>query len=167
MRSRSGRVIKPPAYLDDYVLLTDDSDENLTYRETMESSLESEWIETTQKEYNELNENKTWVLFLLHPGPKAIESRWVFKIKRHDDGIIEKFKARFVVQGFSQVFGSNYDESFAPTAQVCTLRISFGLDASLSTFVFQLDVRSAFLNAKLNDELYIEQPNCWLRASWG
>ena len=78
LRSRSGRVIKPPAYLDDYVLSTDDGDEDLTYREAMKSSLKSEWIEATQKEYDALIENKTWVLSPLPPGRKAIGSRWVF-----------------------------------------------------------------------------------------
>ena len=164
LRSRSGRVIKPPAYLDDYVLLTDDGDENLFYREAMKSSLKSEWIEATQKEYDALIENKTWVLSPLPLGRKAIGSRWVFKIKRHDDGTIEKFKVRFVAQGFSQVFGNDYDETFAPTAKLCTLRICFALAASWSTFVFQLDVRSAFLNANLSDEIYIEQPEGFAQA---
>ena len=71
LRSRSGRVIKPPAYLDDYVLLKGDSDEKLTYREAIKSSLKSGWIEATQKEYNALIENKTWVHSLLPPGRKA------------------------------------------------------------------------------------------------
>ena len=154
-RSRSGRVIKPPAYLDDYVLSTDDSDENLTYCEAMKSSLESEWIEANRKVYKALIANNTWVLSPLPPGRKAIGSQWVFKIKRHDDGTIEKFKARFVAQGFSQVFGSNYDEIFATTAKLCTLRICFALAASWSAFVFQLNVRSAFLDANLSDEISI------------
>ena len=164
MRSRSGRVIKPPAYLDDYVLLTDDGDENLTYREAMKSSLKSEWIEATRKKYDALIENETWVLSPLPPGRKAIGSRWVFKIRRHDDGTIEKFKARSVAQGFSQVFGSDYDETFAPTAKLCTLRTCFALAASSSTFVFQLEVLSAFLNANLSDEIHIEQPEGFAQA---
>ena len=57
-----------------------------------------------------LIECKTWTLSPLPPGRKAIGSRWIFKIKRHEDGTIEKFKTRFVAQGFSQVFGSDYDE---------------------------------------------------------
>ena len=95
------------------------------------------------------------------PGRKAIGSRWVFKVKRHDDGIFRNFKARFVAQGFSQIFGSNYDEIFAPTA---TLRIRFALAASWSTFASQLDVRSAFLNANFIDEIYIEQPEGFAQA---
>ena len=138
LRSRSGRVMKPPVYLDDYVLLTDDGDENLTYREAMKSSLKSEWIEATQNEYDALIENKTWVLSPLPPGRKALGSRWVFKIRRHDDGTIEKFKARFVAQEFSQVFGSDYDKTFAPTAELCTLRICFALAASWSDFCFSV-----------------------------
>ena len=70
-RSRIGRVIKPSAYLDDYVRLTDDSDKNPTYREAMKSSLESEWIEATRKEYNALIHNKTWVFFPISPAPKS------------------------------------------------------------------------------------------------
>ena len=100
----------------------------------------------------------------LPPGRKAIGNRWVFKIKRHDDGTSEKFKARFVAQGFSQGFGSNYDETFAATAKLCTLRFCFALAASWSTFVFQLDVRSAFLNANFSDENYIEQPEGFAQA---
>ena len=97
-QSRSGSVIKPPAYLDEYVLLTDDSDDNLTYREAMKSSLKSEWIEATREEYNALIENKPTVLSPLPPGRKAIGRRWDFYIRRHNDGTIEKFKARFVAQ---------------------------------------------------------------------
>ena len=77
----------------------------------------------------------------LPPCRKAVGSRWVVKTKRHDDGTIEKFKAGFVAQGFSQAFGSDYDETFAPTAKLCTLCICLALAASWSTFVFQLDVR--------------------------
>ena len=130
LRSRSGSVIKPAAYLDDYVLLTDDSDENLT--------LDRSYSKGVQCAHG--------------------ECRWVFKIRRHDDKTIEKIKARFVAQGCSHDFGSDYDEIFAPTAKLCTLRIRFALAASWSTFVFQLDVRSAFLNGNLSDEIYIEQP---------
>ena len=98
------------------------------------------------------------MLFRLPPARKAIGSRWVFKIRRHNDGTIETFKARPVTQGFSQVFGSDYDETFAPTAKLCTLSICFAFAASWSTFVFHLDTRSAFLNANLSDEIYIKQP---------
>ena len=130
----------------------------------MKSSLKSEWIETTRKEYNALIENKTWVPPPLPPGRKAIGSRWVFEIRRHDDGTIEKFKARFVAQGFSQVFGSDYDETFAPTAKLCTLIICFVLAASWSTFVFQIDVHLAFVHANLSDEIHIEQPEGFAQA---
>ena len=96
-----------------------------------------------------------WVLSPHPPGQKAIKSRWRFKIK---DGTIEIFKARFVAQGFSQVFGSDYEESFAPTAKLCTLRNCFALAVSGTTFVVQFDVRSALLNVNLSDDIYIEQP---------
>ena len=147
---------------------TDDSDENLTYREAMKSSPKSDWVEATRKEYNALTGNKTWVLSPLAPVLKAIGIRWFFKIKRHDDGTTGKFKARFVGQGFLQVYGSDYDETFAPIAKLCTLRICFAVAASWSTFVFQSDVHAAFLadlsymeftwkNLHL-DAMYIDQP---------
>ena len=96
-----------------------------------------------------------WVLSSHPPGQKANESRWGFKIK---DGTIEIFKTRFVAQGFSQVFGSDYDETFAPTAKLCTLRNCFALAVSWTTFVVQFKVRSALLNANSSDDFYIEQP---------
>ena len=96
-----------------------------------------------------------WVLSSHPPGQKAIESRWGFKIK---DVTIEIFKSRFVAQGFPQVFGSDYDETFAPIAKLCTLRNCFALAVSWTTFVVQFDVRSALLNANLSDDIYIEQP---------
>ena len=83
-------------YLNDYVLSTDDSDENLTYREALMSSHKSDWNEATRKSYNALIENNTWLLSPLRSCRKAIGSRWAIKIERHDDGSIEKFKARFV-----------------------------------------------------------------------
>ena len=83
----------------------------------MKSSPKGEWIEASRKEYNALTENKTCVLSPIPSGRKANGSLWVFKIKRHCDGTIEKFRARFVAQGFFQVFGTNYDETFAPTAK--------------------------------------------------
>ena len=94
----------------------------------------------------------------LPPGQKAIGCRWVFEIKQPNDSTIEKFNSRFVAQGFSHVFGSDYNETFEPNAKLCTLRIWFALAAFWSIFVLQLDVRSAFLNANLSDEIYIEQP---------
>ena len=74
LRSRRGKFIKPPGYLDDYVLSTNDSDENLTYREAMESSLESECIESTREMYNALIENKTWMLSPLPRVEKQLEA---------------------------------------------------------------------------------------------
>ena len=88
-RTRSGRVITPPAYLDDYALFADDSDENLSYREAMKSSLKCEWIEPTREEYKALIENKTWVLSPLHTSRKTIAIGPVgFQNRQHDDGTI-------------------------------------------------------------------------------
>ena len=84
----------------------------------MKSSLKSEWIETTRNEYNALIEIKTCVLSLLPPGRKTIGSRWGFKIKRDDDGTIEKFKARFVAKGFCKFLGTI-------TIQLLRLRLNF------------------------------------------
>ena len=108
-------------------------------------------------------ENKTWVLSSF-PGPKSNWKPVGFKKKRHDDRAIENFKACFVAQAFFQVFGSDYDKIFAPTAKLCNLRICFALAASWSTFDFQLDVPSALLNANLSDEIYIEQPDGFAQA---
>ncbi|GKD43140.1 retrovirus-related pol polyprotein from transposon TNT 1-94 [Tanacetum coccineum] len=97
-------------------------------------------------------------LFEIEPKKIAIGSKWVFKNKKDEHGIVTKNKARLVAQGYSQEEGIDYDETFAPVARMEAIRIFLAFATYMNFIVFQMDVKSAFLNGKLKEEVYVKQP---------
>jgi len=94
----------------------------------------------------------------LPEGQKPIGVRWVYKTKTNQDGNVEKYKARLVAKGYSQQEGIDYEEVFAPVARIDTIRLIIALEAQNHWKIYQMDVKSAFLNGYLEEEVYIEQP---------
>ena len=88
--------------------------EPITLKEAMVSPNAKEWQQAADLEYESLLENETWDLVDLPRGRKAEESRWVFKVKHHSDGQVERYKCRLVAKGYSQMYGTDYDETFSP-----------------------------------------------------
>ena len=131
--------------------------EPTNYSEAMRSPESKQWKEAMEQEYQSIMVNKTWTLTTIPPGRNAIKSKWVFKAKLKEDGTIERFKARLVAQGFSQRYGIDYDETFSPVASKTTIRILIGLRAQ-GWVVQQIDVDTAYLNANIDADLYITQP---------
>ena len=105
-----------------------------------------------------LRVNKTWVLSPLPPGRKAIGCKWVLRIKKGVDGSVEKFKARLVAKGYAQKEGLDFNETFAPVAKMTSIRTLLALAAQYGLEVHQMDVKTAFLNGDLEEEIYMEQP---------
>src|ERR1700722_13178988 len=103
-------------------------------------------------------ENRTFELVQLPPGQKAIGSYWVFKVKKNADGSVERYKARVVAQGFAQHSGFDYTETFAPTPKWPALRAILALAALEDLHLESVDISSAFLNRKLEEEVYMHQP---------
>jgi hypothetical protein len=89
---------------------------------------------------------------------KSIGSRWVYKVKLNSDGSIEHFKARLVVKGYSQIFGIDYEETFAPVTQYDSFRLILALAAHLNLELAQADVKSAFLHRNLKEDIWILSP---------
>ncbi|WJZ88203.1 hypothetical protein VitviT2T_007528 [Vitis vinifera] len=102
--------------------------------------------------------NQTWELVDLPPGSKPIGCKWVFRRKYHIDGMIQTFKARLVAKGFKQRECIDYFDTYAPVARTTSIRILFALASIHNLFVHQMDVKTAFLNGNLNEEVYMEQP---------
>jgi hypothetical protein len=109
-------------------------------------------------EMKSIEENGTWCLADLPPGCRAIGLKWVFKVKRDAKGDVVKHKARLVVKGYAQRRGIDYDEVFAPVARLDSVRLLIALAAQEGWKVHHLDVKSAFLNGDLQEEVFVEQP---------
>ncbi|XP_020270654.1 LOW QUALITY PROTEIN: uncharacterized protein LOC109845793 [Asparagus officinalis] len=118
-----------------------------------------------QSELAALEANHTWSLTSLPPGKKPIGCRWVYKIKRHSDGTIERFKARLVAKGYTQLEGLDYHDTFSPTAKMITVRCLLALAAAQNWSLHQLDVNNAFLHGDLHEEIYVS--TSWSSATRG
>lgn len=93
---------------------------------------------------------------------KVIGLKWVCRIKYNQNGSIEKYKARLVAKGYSQQLGIDDDQTFAPVVRMETIRTVLAIATQLKLQVFQLDVKSAFLNGELEEEIYVEQPQGYM-----
>lgn len=123
-----------------------------------EAQKDPKWVEAMQIEYDSIMKNRTWSLVDRPLKRKVIGTKWIYKLKYKADGTMEKYKARLVVKGFAQVEGFDFQETFAPTAKMTTIRLVLALAAHEQWPVYQMDVKSAFLNGNLEEEVYIEQP---------
>ncbi|GKE80893.1 zinc finger, CCHC-type containing protein, partial [Tanacetum coccineum] len=102
--------------------------------------------------------NNTWELSDLPFGSKAIRCRWVFRIKYHTDGSIQTFKARLVIQGFSQRKGADYFDTYAPLARITLIRVLFALALIYNLPIHQMDAETVLLNSDLDEQVYMKQP---------
>ncbi|KAE8731219.1 Detected protein of unknown function [Hibiscus syriacus] len=116
------------------------------------------WREVVFEELKALKKNDTWDLTPLPEGKRSIGSKWVFTIKYHTDGSVERYKARLVARGFTQTYGLDYKETFAPVAKLNTVRVLLSLAANLDCTLRQFDVKNAFLNGELEEEVFMEVP---------
>eukprot|EP00253_Pinus_taeda_P010962 PITA_10962 len=119
---------------------------------------DKKWIEAMDEEMNATERNKTWDLVELPKGKEVIGVKWVYKTNSNDEGKIERHKARLVVKGYKQQYGRDYEETFAPVARMETVRGVLSIAAQNKWKVYQMDVKSAFLNGVLKEEVYVEQP---------
>ena len=111
-----------------------------------------------QTEIRALEDNGTWELADLPEGKKALGSRWIYKIKYHADGSVERLKARLVVFGNHQVEGIDYSETFAPVAKMSIVRTFLAVAAVRGWILHQMDVHNAFLHGDLTEEVYMKLP---------
>ena len=109
------------------------------------------WKLAAEEELRALKENKTWEITNLPRGKKAVGCRWIFTPKFNPDGSIDKYKARLVAKGYTQTYGIDYEETFAPVAKFSTINILLSIAANLDWSLHQLDIKNAFLNGDLEE----------------
>lgn len=135
----------------------------ISLRDARERSDWLQWKNAVESEYASLIHNKTWVLCKLPPNRKTISCKWVFKLKRKANGDIEKYKARLVARGFTQEKGFDFNETYSPTARLTTFRVLMSMANHFGYFVHQMDVKCAFLNGSIQEEIYMEQPEGFVK----
>ncbi len=126
--------------------------------ETLTCENSKEWECAMQEEYDSLMTNNTWTLVPLPGGRKPVSCKWVFKIKQGTNGEVERYKARLVARGFTQTYEVDYNETFAPVAKFMSICCILALAALEDMEIHEMDVKTAFLNGELEEEIYMEQP---------
>ncbi|KAI3734276.1 hypothetical protein L6452_13741 [Arctium lappa] len=129
-----------------------------------EACKEKKWRDAMDEEINSILKNDTWELVDLPKGHKPIGVKWIYKTKLNEKGEVDKYKARLVVKGsYAQRFGVDYKEVFAPVIRMETIRMVLALAAQNGWEVHQMDVKSAFLNGFLRENVFIEEPAGYIK----
>ena len=123
-----------------------------------EASKDQRWIEAMDQEIESIERNDTCKMIELPKGKKTIGVKWVYKTKLNARGAVEKSKAYLVENGYKQKHGVDYDEIFVPITCLDTICLILDLSAQNQWKVLQMDVKSAFLNGSLEEEVYVDQP---------
>jgi hypothetical protein len=119
---------------------------------------EEHWINAMNEEMKSIKKNDTWDLVDLPKEKESIGVKWVYKTKYKVNGEVDKYKERLVAKGFAQEYGVDYNETFSPVARLDTIRMVLAIATKHNWKVYQMDVKSAFLNGYLEEEVYVQQP---------
>lgn len=128
------------------------------YKQALASPYAAQWKEAMDAEYASLLQNQTWILVPRPQHARVLDARWLYKIKRESDGSIARFKARLVIKGYKQIYGLDYNETFASVCRFESVRLLFAIAASEKLHILQFDVKTAFLNGELDEEIFMVQP---------
>ncbi|KAK8539354.1 hypothetical protein V6N13_104402 [Hibiscus sabdariffa] len=135
-----------------------DQDEPKTYQEAVSSPDFEKWLEAMRSEMDSMSENQVWTLVEPPEGIKPIGCKWVFKKKTDMDGNVQTYKGRLVAKGFRKIHGVDYDETFSPVAMFQSIRILLAIAAFHDYEIWKMDVKTVFLNGKLEEDVYMTQP---------
>ncbi|GJT75478.1 retrotransposon protein, putative, ty1-copia subclass [Tanacetum coccineum] len=134
-----------------------DLNEPTSYKAAMLDSESNKWIDAMNAEIQSMIDNMVWVLVDLPPGCKTIGSKWIFKKKTDMDGIVHTYKARLVVKGYTELYMVDYEETFSHVADIRAIRILISIAAYYDYKIWQIDVKTAFLNGYLDEDIYMVQ----------
>lgn len=162
VEARLRKKAKEPNYMPTYhanlaLVEYDHDDEPKSYAEAMLRPDKDKWIEAMNEEIMSLVKNDVFEL-VERPNCNIVTNKWVLKIKRKTNGEIDRYKARLVARGFSQIYGMDYHETYAPVVNTVCIRMLFAMAAARKLHMSQFDVKTAFLNGTLDETVYMEQP---------
>ncbi|GKF20829.1 putative retrotransposon ty1-copia subclass protein [Tanacetum coccineum] len=113
------------------------------------------WLNSMNVEMQSMKDNEVWDLVDLPSNGKTVGSKWLFKKKTDMDEVVHTFKARLVAKGFTQTYGVDYEETLSPVADIRTIRILIAIAIYYDYEIWQMDVKTAFLNGHLDEEVYM------------
>ena len=135
-----------------------DHTEPTTYKAAILDLESKKWLEAMNAEMQSMYDNQVWDLVDLPPESRTVGNKWIFKKKTDMDGNMQTYKARLVAKGFTQTQGIDYDETFSPVAMLKSIRILLAIAAYYDYEIWQMDVKMAFLNGQLVEDVYMVQP---------
>lgn len=123
-----------------------------------EALKDKNWIQAMNEEMHALEKNGTWDIIEKPKDKRPVGCRWIYTVKYRSDGTLDRYKARLVAKGYTQTYGIDYEETFAPIAKMNTVRIILSLTTRFDWELQQFDVKNAFLHGDLEEEVYMEIP---------
>ena len=129
-----------------------------SYDEAVQSPESAQWIEAMSEELSSLKNIGTYSETTLPLGRKPISTKWIFKLKKGADGNIQRYKARIVARGFSQIPGQDFDETFSPVVRSSSFRLILAIAAVKGYKLKHIDIKTAFLNSEVTEEIYVQPP---------
>lgn len=160
---RDRHSIRKPERYTDYILDVDqvllaESHDPLTFEEANQAQEKEFWTEAMNDEMDSLRKSQTWLLVTPPEDAQILKNRWVFKYKPKTEKQKARFRARLVVKGFQQRPGIDYGEIFSPVVKFPSIRAILAIAGATNMHLAQFDIKTAFLNGELSEEIYMEQP---------
>ncbi|KAD4888008.1 hypothetical protein E3N88_20081 [Mikania micrantha] len=143
----------------EFLVVAEPDDEPTNYKSAITNPESAKWLDAMNSEMQSMRENQVWDLVELPPGSRAVGSKWIFKRKTDMHGNVHTYKARLVAKGFTQTQGVDYDETFSLVAMIKSIRILLAIAAYYDYEIWQMDVKTAFLNGHLSEDVYMVQPD--------
>ena len=159
----SQRQTKRPDYYGVWANTTTALSEPNTVKKALSCPEKEDWKEAMEAEYKSLCANQVWDLVPPPENCKTISSKWVYKCKRGENGDVERYKARLVAQGYTQRPGIDYEETSSPVVRFESVRSVIALDVHKDMKLHQMDVKTAFLNGELSEEVFMKQPKGFVK----
>ena len=154
---KGSRIKKPKNFGPDFISFMTIG-EPQTYKEAITSPEALSWKEAINSEVESILQNHTWELVDIPPRSKPIGYKWIFKRKLKADGSVDKYKARLVAKGYRQKEGLDYFDTYSLVSRITSIRTLIAIASLNNMEIHQMDVKTAFLNGELDEEIYMEQP---------
>ncbi|GJT12406.1 retrotransposon protein, putative, ty1-copia subclass [Tanacetum coccineum] len=138
-----------------------DLNEPANYKAAMLDPKSNKWLDAMNAKMQSMKDNQVWCLVDLPPNCKTVGSKWLFKKKTDMDGIVHTYKARLVANGYTQLYGVDYEETFSLVADIRAIRILIAIAAFYDYEIWQMDVKTAFLNGYLDEDIYMQASRSW------